>query len=70
MTYLNAWQAWQASGRDRRWAARHFLNHRTLLRASDIRSQLCHHLRCARPACTAPSQLFGHSARRTGLVLS
>ncbi len=45
VTYLNVWKAWQESGRDRRWAARNCLNHRTLLRAADIRSQLCHHLR-------------------------
>ncbi|KAK9901246.1 hypothetical protein WJX75_002237 [Coccomyxa subellipsoidea] len=45
VTYLNVWKAWQDSGRDRKWAARNFVNHRTMLRAADIRSQLCHHLR-------------------------
>lgn len=48
VTYLNVWKAWQDSGRDRKWAARNFVNHRTMLRAADIRSQLCHHLRCSR----------------------
>ena len=50
MTYLNVWKAWQESGRDRKWAARHCLHHRALLRAADIRSQLCHHLRHAMEA--------------------
>lgn len=45
MTALNAWQAWQDSRRLGKWAHNHFLNHRTLLRAADIRAQLAHHLR-------------------------
>ena len=45
MSGLNAWHGWQESGRSGRWAHNHFLNHRTLLRAADIRSQLTHHLR-------------------------
>ena len=46
MTALNAWHAWQEAGRLGKWAHNHFLNHRTLLRAADIRAQLTHHLRC------------------------
>ena len=46
MSGLNAWHAWQESGRSGKWAHNHFLNHRTLLRAADIRAQLTHHLRC------------------------
>lgn len=42
---LNAWHGWQESGRSGKWAHTHFLNHRTLLRAADIRAQLNHHLR-------------------------
>lgn len=45
ITYLNVWRAWEASGRSGKWAAGHFLNHRTLLRAADIRSQLHKQLR-------------------------
>ncbi len=45
VTGLNAWHAWQESGRSGKWAHNHFLNHRTLLRAADIRAQLTHHLR-------------------------
>lgn len=40
MTYLNVWKAWCDSGRNRRWAHRYCLNHRNLLRAADIRTQL------------------------------
>lgn len=40
VTYLNVWKAWNDSGRDRRWAHRYCLNHRNLLRAADIRTQL------------------------------
>ena len=43
---LNAWHAWQESGRSGKWAHMHYLNHRTLLRAADNRAQLTHHLRC------------------------
>lgn len=46
MSGLNAWHAWQDSGRSGKWSHNHFLNHRTLLRAADIRAQLTHHLRC------------------------
>ena len=45
VTALNAWHAWQEAGRLGKWAHNHFLNHRTLLRAADIRAQLTHHLR-------------------------
>ena len=45
VTALNAWHAWQEAGRLGKWAHKHFLNHRTLLRAVDIRAQLTHHLR-------------------------
>jgi hypothetical protein len=57
VSYLNVWKAWQDSGRNGKWAHRHFLNQRTLLRAADIRSQLCHHLRCGAPAHERPSSL-------------
>lgn len=46
MTYLNLWKAWNDSGRDRRWAHRYCLNHRNLLRAADIRTQLEYQARC------------------------
>jgi hypothetical protein len=62
VTYLNVWRAWQEGGRDRRWAARNCVNHRTLLRAGDIRSQLCSHLRCvpARSSGFEASPRTGH----------
>ncbi|KAK9844106.1 hypothetical protein WJX81_004664 [Elliptochloris bilobata] len=44
VTYLNVWKAWEASGRSGRWAHRHLVNHRTMLRAADIRRQLLQHL--------------------------
>ena len=60
VTGLNAWHAWQESGRSGKWAHNHFLNHRTLLRAADIRAQLTHHLR-------SPSVLIAHSIINVGL---
>lgn len=46
IAYLNVWEAWKGAGERRpSWAHRHCLNHRTLLRAADIRNQLCSHLR-------------------------
>jgi len=46
IAYLNVWEAWKGAGEGRAsWAHRHCLNHRTLLRAADIRSQLCRRLR-------------------------
>jgi len=47
VTYLNVWKAWEAAGRSGRWAHRHLINHRTMLRAADIRRQLLQHLWCA-----------------------
>jgi hypothetical protein len=44
VTYLNVWKAWDASGRAGRWAHKHLVNHRTMLRAADIRRQLLQHL--------------------------
>ncbi|EIE20207.1 putative DEAH [Coccomyxa subellipsoidea C-169] len=72
VTYLNVWKAWQDSGRDRKWAARNFVNHRTLLRAADIRSQLCHHLRRLRIAlesCDAEVSLL-RKALTAGLLMN
>lgn len=57
IAYLNVWEAWVGAGVGRpSWAHRHCLNHRTLLRAADIRSQLRSHLRCnvSSLLCTAP----------------
>lgn len=48
VTYLNVWKAWEAAGRSGRWAHRHLINHRTMLRAADIRRQLLQHLWCVR----------------------
>jgi ATP-dependent RNA helicase DDX35 len=44
LTYLNVWKAWEDSGRDKKWAVKHFVNHRSMLRAADIRRQLGAHL--------------------------
>lgn len=58
IAYLNVWEAWKGAGDGRpSWAHRHSLNHRTLLRVADIRSQLCWRLRCSifplKPCCKA-----------------
>ncbi|KAK9828606.1 hypothetical protein WJX72_001006 [[Myrmecia] bisecta] len=45
ISYLNVWKAWEDSGRSRKWSHTNFINHRTMLRAADIRNQLCSHLR-------------------------
>ena len=59
MTYLNVWKAWEAAGRSGRWAHRHLINHRTMLRAADIRRQLLQHLWCA---CCGPRLTLGDTA--------
>lgn len=46
ITYLNVWKAWCDAGRERRWAHRYCVNHRNLLRAADIRTQLEYQAKC------------------------
>ena len=46
ITALNVWEGWLKAGpKAGQWAHANFLNHRALLRAQDIRTQLCRHLR-------------------------
>lgn len=45
ITFLNIWKGWEDVGRSRTWCYKNFINHRTMLRAADIRSQLQRHLR-------------------------
>lgn len=45
VTFLNVWKAWEESNRNKRWAVENFVSHRSMLRASDIRTQLLAHLR-------------------------
>lgn len=40
ITYLNVWRAWTDHGRSGAWAYRHFVSHKALLRAEDIRVRL------------------------------
>lgn len=40
VTYLNVWRAWEERGRDAKWAYRHYVHHKSMLRASDVRRQL------------------------------
>jgi hypothetical protein len=40
LTYLNVWRGWRDHQRSPKWAYRHFINHKALLRAEDIRIQL------------------------------
>eukprot|EP00892_Ulva_mutabilis_P001346 jgi/Ulvmu1/11211/UM072_0048.1 len=40
ITYLNVWRAWTDHGRSGAWAYRHFISHKALLRAEDIRVRL------------------------------
>lgn len=40
ITYLNVWKAWEENGRRKNWAIDNYVNHRCLLRASDIRDRL------------------------------
>jgi len=55
ITYLNVWKAWCDAGRERRWAHRYCVNHRNLLRAADIRTQLEYQAKC--PSIT----LYAHA---------
>lgn len=41
ISYLNVWRAWEESGRSKKWAIANHVMHRTMLRAADIRSQVC-----------------------------
>ncbi|KAL0047023.1 hypothetical protein WJX82_004418 [Trebouxia sp. C0006] len=45
ITFLNIWKGWEDAGRSRTWCYKNFINHRTMLRAADIRNQLQRHLR-------------------------
>ena len=45
ITFLNIWRGWEEFGRSRKWCYKNFVNHRTMLRAADIRNQLQRHLR-------------------------
>lgn len=45
ITFLNVWKAWEEAGRSRKWSQQNMVNHRTLLRAGDIKAQLQRHLR-------------------------
>ena len=46
ITALNVWEAWRAAGTHaKQWAGSRRVNHRALLRATDIYEQLCNHLR-------------------------
>ncbi len=45
ISYLNVWRGWEASGRAKKWAIGNSVNHRTMLRAADIRMQLQHYVR-------------------------
>lgn len=40
LTYLNVYRAWREHNKSPKWAFRHFVNHKALLRAEDIRLQL------------------------------
>lgn len=50
ITFLNIWRGWEESGRSRKWSYKNFINHRTMLRAADIRNQLQRHVRYS-PVC-------------------
>lgn len=45
ITFLNIWRGWEESGCSRKWCYKNFINHRTMLRAADIRNQLQRHVR-------------------------
>lgn len=45
ITFLNIWRGWEESNRSRKWCYKNFINHRTMLRAADIRNQLQRHVR-------------------------
>lgn len=59
ITYLNVWRGWEESGRSGQWAARNAVNHRTMLRAADIRSQLLRHLKWEPNLCILTGIFFG-----------
>jgi len=45
VSYLNVWDGWNKSNRSAKWCAENCVNHKAMLRVSDIRNQLCAHLR-------------------------
>ncbi|CAG9464413.1 unnamed protein product [Pedinophyceae sp. YPF-701] len=45
ITHLNVWEGWNKSGRSAKWSHRNCINHKAMLRVSDIRAQLCAHMR-------------------------
>jgi ATP-dependent RNA helicase DDX35 len=45
LTYLNIWQGWEESGRNKKWSYTNFVSHRSMLRVADVRNQLLSHLR-------------------------
>ncbi|KAG7669128.1 hypothetical protein Ndes2437B_g05251 [Nannochloris sp. 'desiccata'] len=45
LTYLNVWQGWEESGRNKKWSYTNFVSHRSMLRVADVRKQLLYHLR-------------------------
>ena len=78
ITFLNIWKGWEGSRRSPKWCYKNFINHRTMLRAADIRNQLQRHLRSdIQQLCLSVSQshmptcnpLSGHAAICAGLSL-
>ncbi len=53
VTHLNVWRAWLERGKDPRWCYRHFLNHSSLLKASEVQQQLVGHMRRMRLPLTS-----------------
>ena len=45
LTYLNVWQGWEESGRNKKWSYDNYVSHRSMLRVADVRLQLMSHLR-------------------------
>jgi ATP-dependent RNA helicase DDX35 len=44
LTYLNVWQGWEESGRNKKWSYANFVSHRSMVRVADVRKQLLSHL--------------------------
>lgn len=45
LTYLNVWQGWEESGRNKKWSYENFVSHRSMLRVADVKLQLMSHIR-------------------------
>jgi ATP-dependent RNA helicase DDX35 len=69
LTYLNVWQGWEESGRNKKWSYTNFVSHRSMLRVSDVRNQLLSHLRRNGLPVRGPALVAGMGVEAKSQVL-